>query len=103
MLARTNDNQPPVKSAIAVVAGSHRNWEDLLTRLMPMRLRFRIVADPTSPGLAGSRDPIAGQRFNSYDEAYDVLEQYYADLCCSDERIDYQIVEEHTDSAGTAS
>jgi hypothetical protein len=31
------------------------------------------------------------QRFHSYEEAYDVLERYYADLCCSDERVYYRI------------
>lgn len=103
MLARTNGNQLTVQSAIAVLTGSHRNWEGLLTRVLRMRLRFKFVADPTSPGEAGSRDPIADQRFNSYDEAYDVLERYYADLCCSDERIFYQIVEESSDSPGSAS
>jgi hypothetical protein len=28
----------------------------------------------------------------AYDEAYDVLERYYGDLCCSDERVYYRIV-----------
>jgi hypothetical protein len=40
----------------------------------------------------GSRDGIAGQQFSSYDEAYDVLERYYGDLCCSDEREYYRVV-----------
>jgi hypothetical protein len=29
--------------------------------------------------------------FASYDEAYIVLERYYADFCCSDERESYRI------------
>jgi len=41
----------------------------------------------------GGLDGIAGQRFASYDEAHAVLERYYADLCCSDEREYYRIVE----------
>jgi len=41
----------------------------------------------------GGLDGIAGQRFASYDEAHAVLERYYADLCCSDERECYSIVE----------
>lgn len=31
-------------------------------------------------------------RFDSYDAAYDELERFYGDLCCSDERIEYSIV-----------
>ena len=41
----------------------------------------------------GLSDGIAGQTFSSYDEAYSVLERYYADLCCSDDRETYRIVE----------
>ena len=41
----------------------------------------------------GVNDTIAGQQFSSYDEAHAVLERYYADLCCSDDRVYYQIVE----------
>tara|TARA_B100000965_G_scaffold358215_1_gene337452 strand:+ start:144 stop:317 length:174 start_codon:yes stop_codon:yes gene_type:complete len=29
-------------------------------------------------------DDITCQLFNSYDEAYDVLEKIYSDVCCSD-------------------
>ncbi|MCX5955688.1 MAG: hypothetical protein NTW51_04600 [Cyanobacteria bacterium] len=39
----------------------------------------------------GLSDAIAGQLFPSYDEAYIVLERYYADFCCSDERESYRI------------
>lgn len=38
------------------------------------------------------RDTIAGRWYASYDEAYAVLERYYGDLCCSDEREYYRIV-----------
>ena len=41
----------------------------------------------------GLSDAIAGQMFASYDEAYTVLERYYGDLCCSDDREYYRIVE----------
>ena len=47
--------------------------------------RHRIERDD------GLRDQIAGQCFASYDEAYAVLERYYADLCCSDDREYYRI------------
>ena len=42
----------------------------------------------------GENDQLTHQRFDSYDAAYDVLERYYADLCCSDERSYYRIVEQ---------
>ena len=29
-------------------------------------------------------DEITSQLFDSYDEAYDVLEEIYSDVCCSD-------------------
>ncbi len=49
---------------------------------------FAIVRDD------GLGDDLAGRRFASYDDAYDVLERYYGDLCCSDERIFYRIIED---------
>jgi hypothetical protein len=49
--------------------------------------RYRIVRDD------GLSDAIAGQVFDSYDAAHGVLERYYADLCCSDEREYYRIEE----------
>ena len=40
----------------------------------------------------GQSDALTKQLFDSYDAAYDELERYYGDLCCSDdERIDYTI------------
>jgi hypothetical protein len=39
----------------------------------------------------GATDGIAGSCFATYEEAYDVLERYYADLCCSDDREYYRI------------
>jgi len=49
-------------------------------------MRYLIVRDD------GCCDDIAGEQFGSYDEAYDVLERYYGDLCCSDEREYYRVV-----------
>lgn len=46
---------------------------------------YRIVRDD------GQSDGIAGQCFASYDAAHAVLERYYADLCCSDDREYYRI------------
>ena len=33
-------------------------------------------------------DDITKQSFNSYDEAYDLLEEIYSDVCCCD--VDYE-------------
>lgn len=52
-----------------------------------MSITYRIVCDE------GGSDGIAGQSFDTYDEAYDVLERYYSDLCCSDDRVTYRIIE----------
>ena len=41
----------------------------------------------------GQHDVLTRQSFSSYDMAYEQLERYYCDLCCSDDdRIDYVIV-----------
>jgi hypothetical protein len=42
----------------------------------------------------GQQDSLTRQSFSSYDMAYEQLERYYGDLCCSDDdRVDYVIVE----------
>ena len=42
-------------------------------------------------------DELTSHSFDSYDEAYDVLEELYADICCSDadygDRPYYEIIE----------
>jgi hypothetical protein len=53
--------------------------------------RYRIVRDD------GQLDTIAGQTFATYDAAHAVLERYYGDLCCSDERETYRIEEDLAD------
>jgi hypothetical protein len=53
-----------------------------------MARHYRIQRDD------GGQDAITGQVFASYDEAHGVLERYYADLCCSDDRLYYRIEEE---------
>ena len=50
-----------------------------------MATRYRIQRDD------GQRDAIAGHCYASYDDAHAVLERYYGDLCCSDEREYYRI------------
>jgi len=47
--------------------------------------RVRIVRDD------GIEDSLTRREFSTYDEAYDELERFYADLCCSDERVEYSI------------
>ena len=39
----------------------------------------------------GVEDDLTRRCFSTYDEAYDELERFYADLCCSDDRIEYSI------------
>ena len=40
----------------------------------------------------GQSDALTRQLYDSYDAAYDALELYYRDFCCSDDdRVDYSI------------
>jgi hypothetical protein len=57
--------------------------------------RYRIVRDDGQP------DTIAGEGFATYDAAYAVLERYYGDLCCSDER-DYSRIEQESGAEALA-
>ncbi len=50
------------------------------------KLLYHIVRDDHQ------EDSITTLKFTSYDEAYDELERFYCDLCCSDERVEYSIV-----------
>ncbi|QNJ03781.1 hypothetical protein SynPROSU1_02185 [Synechococcus sp. PROS-U-1] len=55
--------------------------------------RHRIVRSD------GTEDNLTRQHFDSYDAAYDELERYYVDFCCSDDdRVEYTIVCEGSDS-----
>ena len=47
---------------------------------------YRIVRDDLQ------EDSITKLRFYHYDDAYDELERFYGDTCCSDERVEYSIV-----------
>ena len=51
----------------------------------------------------GISDGIAGQVFDSYDAAYGVVERYYADMCCSDDREYYRIVVDDEEPGMTTS
>ena len=46
----------------------------------------------------GEEDEITAQEFENYDDAYELLEEIYGDMCCSDadyeDRPYYEIVEE---------
>ena len=62
-------------------------------RLMQHASRHRIVRSDKA------EDHLTRQRFDSYDSAYDELERYYGDFCCSDDdRVEYTIVCEPSDS-----
>tara|TARA_Y100001968_G_scaffold200383_1_gene183947 strand:+ start:1024 stop:1197 length:174 start_codon:yes stop_codon:yes gene_type:complete len=45
----------------------------------------------------GEKDSISGNIFDNYDEAYEILEKVYSDICCSDADYDdrpyYEIIE----------
>ena len=42
----------------------------------------------------GQQDGLTRQSFSSYDMAYEQLERYYGDFCCSDDdRVEYIILE----------
>ena len=46
-----------------------------------------------------SEDQLTRLRFDSYNAAYDELERYYGDFCCSDDdRVEYSIVCESSDT-----
>ncbi len=53
---------------------------------MPSEIGYQILRSD------GLQDRITSQKFASYNQAYDVLENYYQDVCCSDEPVVYQIV-----------
>ena len=60
---------------------------------MQLASRHRIVRSDQS------EDGLTRQRFDSYDAAYDELERYYSDFCCSDDdRVEYSIVCESSDT-----
>ena len=46
----------------------------------------------------GVEDDLTRRCFSTYDEAYDELERFYADLCCSDDRVEYSIMPAELDS-----
>ncbi len=54
-------------------------------------MTYRITRDD------GEDDDITFLEFNNYDDAYDLLEEIYGDMCCSDadyeDRPYYEIVE----------
>ena len=63
---------------------------------MHLASRHRIVRSDRTD------DHLTRQRFDSYDASYDELERYYGDFCCSDDdRVDYTIICESSDSAET--
>ncbi len=55
-------------------------------------MKYRIIRHD------GDEDKITSQHFRSYNDAYDLLEEIYRDMCCSDadyeDRPYYEIIEE---------
>ena len=41
-------------------------------------MKYRITRND------GGQDEITSQKFDNYDDAYDLLEEIYGDMCCSD-------------------
>ena len=52
--------------------------------------RVRVLRDD------GVEDELTRRCYGTYDEAYDELERFYADLCCSDDRVEYSITMDET-------
>ena len=54
-------------------------------------MKYRIIRHD------GEEDDITSQEFDNYDDAYDLLEEIYGDMCCSDadyeDRPYYEIAE----------
>ena len=64
------------------------------SRYYRIMTQYRIQRDD------GVSDAITKRLYASYNEAYQELERYYADLCCSDDR-EYYRIEEETSAWGT--
>lgn len=60
--------------------------QSLAGKLDPNSPLYRIIRDDSQ------EDSITKMQFVHYDDAYDELERFYGDLCCSDERVEYTIV-----------
>lgn len=54
-------------------------------------MRYKIIRHD------GGKDEITSQVFDNYDDAYDLLEEIYGDMCCSDadyeDRPYYEIIQ----------
>ena len=63
----------------------------LLNKIFIYKMIYKIIR------IDGKDDELTAQSFNKYSDAYDLLEEIYGDLCCSDadygDIIYYDIVE----------
>ena len=77
--------------AIFVLSAFAGLFGTLLSREFNLVMIYKIVRQDKES------DDITQQSFNSYDEAYDLLEEIYSDVCCSDadygDRPYYEIIE----------
>ena len=73
------------------------NWEQLQSlSVLALAVDLMVTNNEPRKGLHAQDaqfTSIAGKVFDSYDAAYAVLERYYADVCCSDDREYYRIVD----------
>ncbi|WP_320665185.1 hypothetical protein [Prochlorococcus sp. MIT 1223] len=66
------------------------------TIVLLMKLCLLMINKYRITRIDGEEDKLTSQSFDSYDEAYDLLEEIYGDICCSDadyeDRPYYQII-----------
>ena len=83
----TNAKDEHIKKMLQEMADRYYSW----TILKALTMIYKIIRHDKES------DDITQQSFNSYDEAYDLLEEIYSDVCCSDadygDRPYYEIIE----------
>jgi len=92
------DHGPGEQSPAKVVHGAQRSIALMVAWIGQAGAGFvqELMNDSGGPCRVlrddGLEDSVTRMTFSSYDEAYDELARFYADLCCSDDRIEYSIV-----------
>ena len=83
----TNAKDEHIKKMLQEMTDRYYSW----TILKALTMIYKIIRHDKES------DDITQQSFNSYDEAYDLLEEIYSDVCCSDadygDRPYYEIIE----------
>ena len=70
----TNAKDEHIKKMLQEMADRYYSW----TILKALTMIYKIIRHDKKS------DDMTQQSFNSYDEAYDLLEEIYSDVCCSD-------------------